>query len=173
MSGKITVDKLQAAHAQVRAAIELWADGDNPIAVHTLIAAAHEIVHALYIRKGLQDLLLDSDWIKPEFLPLWRSRIRERANFFKHADRDPDAAIELDPEVNELHIMFTLVGLHRMGEEVCEEGLAFMRWIEFNRPNLMKVDLLGQALPAAIIEQFRQYSRREFLDGFKAYVGRR
>lgn len=168
VSDKIIVNKLQAARDQVRAAIFLWAQNDNPVAVHTLVAAAHEIVHILYKQAGLHDLLFDSDLITDEGLPVWRKLLKERANFFKHADRDPDATIEMDPDQNEFYILFTLVGLRRMKLELTVEEQAFGHWLAVHRPNLMKKDIIGQKIPPEMLKLLRGLSRQQFLDYFVA-----
>jgi hypothetical protein len=65
-AAKITVTKLDAAKRQLRTALRLWFDDGDPVSIHTLLAAAHEIIHTLYRRKGLRDLLFDSDlWPAP------------------------------------------------------------------------------------------------------------
>ena len=159
---KIIVTKLDAARAQIAEAITLWFRDGSPIAVHTLVAAAHEIVHAIYIQRGFVDLMFDSDNIKDEFRAYWVGRLRSTANFFKHADRDPDAVLEFDPDINELHILFTLVGLHRMKEVIPREGNYFARWLNVHRPNLLKRDLLSAFASPKVIENLRDLSKAEF-----------
>jgi hypothetical protein len=63
-SQPITVSKLDAARRQLRAAIRLWFQGEDPVAIHTLISAAHEIVHTLFKRAGLHGLMFDTDTSK-------------------------------------------------------------------------------------------------------------
>jgi hypothetical protein len=62
----ITVSKLDAAHRQLRTAIRLWFMDGDPIAIHTLACAAHDIIHTLFKRKGLKGLIFDSEIIKEE-----------------------------------------------------------------------------------------------------------
>jgi hypothetical protein len=40
--------------------------------------------------------------------------------FFKHADKDPDGVLKFDPRVNDFHLMYCVLGLSRMGEDVRE-----------------------------------------------------
>ncbi|MEK7992289.1 MAG: hypothetical protein AAB403_00650 [Planctomycetota bacterium] len=103
MKRKLKVSKLDAARRQIDTAIALWFDDGDPVAVHTLTAAAHELVHTLYKKRGLHDLLFDSDWIKDEYRKQWSDKLRANANFFKHADRDAEAELEFDPILNDMH----------------------------------------------------------------------
>ncbi|HEV2335198.1 MAG TPA: hypothetical protein VGS13_06865 [Stellaceae bacterium] len=86
----IHITKLDAAKRQLRTAIKLWFTGEDPVSVHTLAAAAHEIVHTLFRRRGLSGLLFDSPLIKEECRSMWAKRMKAVATFFKHAQRDPD-----------------------------------------------------------------------------------
>jgi len=111
----ITVSKLDAATRQLRTAIQLWfADGD-PVSIQTLLGAAHEIIHTLYRRKGLQNLLFDSDIIKDEYRGEWAKKLKSVPNFFKHAREDPDGVMDFNTEGNMYLIFFLLTAIHRMG----------------------------------------------------------
>ncbi len=67
----ITITKLDDARRQIKTAIRLFfADGD-PVSIHTLATASHEIMHTLYRRKGLRGLIFDSDAIKEERRSEW------------------------------------------------------------------------------------------------------
>jgi hypothetical protein len=63
----ITVTKLEAARRQLRTAIELWFHSGEPVSIHTLAAAAYQVVHDLNRRKKGPPLLLDNDMIKVEY----------------------------------------------------------------------------------------------------------
>ena len=81
------ITKIDAARRQLRTAIELWfADGD-PISIHTLAAAAYQIIHDLNRRNKGPDLLLDSKYIKDEKRREFVSLVKSTSNFMKHADR--------------------------------------------------------------------------------------
>jgi len=84
----IKVTKLDAARRQLRTAIELWFAGGDPVSIHALAYAAHEIIHRLFRQKGLSDLFFDSSLIKPEYSKEFSLVIKDSANFFKHAKRD-------------------------------------------------------------------------------------
>jgi hypothetical protein len=49
---KIVVTKLDAARRQLKTAIKLWFEDGDPVAIHTLIVAAYEIIDILAGAKG-------------------------------------------------------------------------------------------------------------------------
>jgi hypothetical protein len=159
-AAKITVTKLDAAKRQLRTALRLWFDDGDPVSIHTLLAAAHEIIHTLYRRKGLRDLLFDSDLIKDEFRSKWAKSMKAAPTFFKHAQHDPDSSIEFNPEINSLFPLFLVAGFHRMGEPLEIEERAFLLWLQVNRPDLIKSGAnLG---PINAIEYTRNIRKNDF-----------
>src|SRR6266540_690470 len=106
---KITIAKLDAARRQLETAITLWFNDGDPVSIHTLACAAYEIIHVVSKTKNRwQDLLFDSLVIKDEYRNEWTKRLKEPANFFKHARNDPDGSLDFDPAVSEGFILFAL-----------------------------------------------------------------
>ena len=95
------ITKLEAARRHLDAAIELYlADGD-PVAVATLVGAAHIVIIDL-TEAGKQQSILDR-YIRPEHR--WRTfenALREPQNFLKHAKTDSDGTYDLNPHKTEL-----------------------------------------------------------------------
>jgi len=162
---RITVTKLDAAKRQLRTAIELWfADGD-PVAIHTLAAAAHEIIHTLFRRKGLSGLMFDSPLIRNEYRADFARRTKAVATFFKHAQRDPEGELTFNPAMNEPLLVFTTYGLHLMGEpsEPPEETL--MLWFMVHEPTWFeRTNALGNLIQIEAFEAFRNASKRQFFE---------
>jgi hypothetical protein len=69
------------ARRQLRTAIRLWFDDGDPVSIHTLAAAAYEILHTLARRKGAEDLLFDAHLIKDEYRSIWVKALRSHAVF--------------------------------------------------------------------------------------------
>lgn len=104
-----SVSKIEAASRQLNAAIRLFFSCGDDIAVHTLAAAAANVF---------------ADIIENRTGASWRTRARddsglsmkevvrvlhEEWNFFKHADRDPDAVLQFNEEfAADLMFMATL-----------------------------------------------------------------
>src|SRR5580704_11433462 len=95
----LRISKLDAARRQLRTAITLWFNNDDPVSAHTLACAAYEIVHAVSKARdpNRPDLLIDSAKVRPDKRREVNALLRDGANFFKHADRDPNGMIEFDP----------------------------------------------------------------------------
>jgi hypothetical protein len=164
---KISVTKLDAARRQLRVAIRLWFTEGDPVAVHTLASAAHEIIHALFKRKGLHGLMFDSRVIKDEYRGEWAKIIKAKASFFKHAQKDPDATLEFNPAVNLGLLLAGTAGLQKMGEAPNMEESAFTYWLRIHRPTWFRIDRGSDGVPVDPFEKFRGIGKREFFDAFE------
>ena len=90
------VTSFQAAARQLRLAIRMFFERKDMIAVHTLAAAAEEVLIGLGKPKGLKSIFDESlDLIVPEKRTEFSKTIRAAQNDFKHADRDPDPDAEI------------------------------------------------------------------------------
>jgi hypothetical protein len=162
---KIVVTKLEAARRQLKTAIKLWFEDGDPVAVHTLIAAAYEILDTLARRHGAVDLLFAPDIIKDEFRTKWVRSIKSPANFFKHADRDPDGTLEFPFIVSEMFMFFSCNALIKMGETVGMEETAMLYYFMFSHPDLIREDA-RKNIPAEVFEEFNSVRKRDFLNLF-------
>src|SRR5437899_619463 len=88
---KITVTKLEAARRQIETAIDLWFHDGDPVSIHTLVGAAHRVVHDIAERQGSGAILLDTkrltEWGYDA--QAFKKALRESETFFKHARKDP------------------------------------------------------------------------------------
>ena len=108
---KMKVTKFDAIRAQLDAAIEMYFLSENPIATHTLAAAAYNALKDIAKREGA-----DQPFLKVQYLESLSKQERKRTlkflnepeNFFKHSDRDPYASITFDPSMTELLLMDAL-----------------------------------------------------------------
>jgi hypothetical protein len=169
----LTIDKLQAAKGQLREAIRLWFNEGDPVAVHCLVCSAHQIIHDLNSKQRWRDLLYDSLVIKDEFRKEWIRLIKNPYNFLKHADRDPDGIVNLDTELTEFFIIFSLLGLELLGQQHDETEGAYIVYFAVNRPSLLtekgKKKFLGH-LSSEAVQQVNKLRKRDF---FRAYTALR
>jgi hypothetical protein len=103
---KTRCTKPQAAIRQLDVAITLLFADYDPLAVRTLAAAAHGILADLVENKSpgtswRSHILEDSGLSRRGAIEVLNSA----QNFLKHADRDPEAELELDEEESD-HLMF-------------------------------------------------------------------
>jgi hypothetical protein len=160
---KIHVSKLDAAKRQLHTAIRLWFDDGDPVSVHTLVSAAHEIIHTLFKRRGLKGLLFDNATIPDEIRTEFAAAVVSAANDFKHARHDPDGITELAPEFNDFLFWICVSGLWRMGEPFALEETAIIIWLLVQRPRWI-VLIAGDRAPAEPenTREFRQMTKDEF-----------
>jgi hypothetical protein len=166
-SPKLTVTKLDAARRQLGVAIRLWFADDDPVAIHTLAAAAHEIVHTLFRLRGFHGLMFDSKLVKNEYRSDWAKLIKRPASFFKHAQRDPDSEFEFDPRANWALLLAAAHGVSRMGYEPRMEELALAYWFRIHQPDWFPETPSGNGAPVDPFEKVRTVKKGEFLEGFE------
>jgi len=144
------------------------------VAIHTLASAAHEIVHALYRKKGLKGLVFDTPYIRREHQQKWASNLKKPFNFFKHGrNEESDAAIEFDPHWNEVMMTACCKGLTDMKVPVAGEWLALTYWLLFTNPGAFAAHqrLLQFAQVQALQKlaaKGREIYFREFMAGYRA-----
>jgi hypothetical protein len=106
---KTPISKLEAALRQLETAIILWFNHGDPISIHTLASAAHQIIYDINKARKGPAMSPDSDIVKPEHLSEWRRILKAAPNFMKHADKDPNETILFAPEFND----YVLLGVCR------------------------------------------------------------
>lgn len=171
----ITVTKIEVARRQLRTAIEMWFYDGDPISIHALAAASHQVVHDLNSKNGGPNLMLDTTYIKEEYRKKFMANIKHASNFMKHADRpndSPGLTLEFRPESNRDFMAFTIIGLGYLGEKLGSTEIAFERWQTFNDPNLMSD--AGKALfesnfTAQQLDIFRGMKKHTFLESLRLF----
>lgn len=167
MQNEIFLTKLDAATSQLDTAIYLWFLCEDPISVHTLASAAYQIIHDIKTAKGIvRDLLLDTLWIKDEFIAEFRRNIRRPANFFKHADRDPNAKIVFNTMMTDFFLLFACFGLELMKIEKSKSVRAFLSYYLVQNPGLLTEK--GRLFYQPLAENIQQYDidKQEFYKSF-------
>jgi hypothetical protein len=160
--------KLEAATRQLRTAIKLWFEEEDPVSVHALSAAAYEIIHSLFRRKGFSGLIFDSKLIKEEFRGDFAKLIKSTTSFLKHAREDPDGTHLFRPEMNEFFLLFSIAGLMKISPELGFMEDTFLTWLALHRPDISGMgELMEDKIPPQILQSLRVMERKEF---FKAYL---
>lgn len=128
--------KEAVACGQLKTAIRLWFEEGDPVSIHTLASAAHEVVHALFRQKGLSGLMYDSPLIRDnEERQRWSAHIKKPFNFFKHGRYDTVGAVEVfNTDLSTLLMMACCKGLTKIGAPIGGEELALTYWTFFQSP---------------------------------------
>ena len=165
------VTKLGAARQHLATAIRLWFQNGDAVSIHTLAFAAYEVIHFISINrdKYRRDLPFDSDLIKDEHRAEFNKIIRSQANFFKHADRDPDGSIEFDRYVSEVFLLFAILGLGTIKEPNTDEEAAFMFWRYFHCPEQLTESgrkRFVDGIPIEVLAEIRGIPKEQFFEAF-------
>lgn len=168
---EIKVTKLEAAQRQIDAAIMMLYRGDDPVAVHTVISAACRIMRDLCSKADSPNWRkLDEAIIPGKQKQAWKDFARA-ANFFKHADRDPDDILEgVHEEVND-HMIFISIILHDDFGQRTVPMQAHYAWMMAHYPGSFDTERMKAEQPemfeAAFSDHeqvFGQSSRQEKLE---------
>lgn len=146
---KITISKTDAARNQLGTAISLFFEDGDPVSIHTLTAAALGILHDCFPDVGMvwdNNLMLhyNSIYIEDEHRREWIEKVREPANFFKHADRDlknGKTEIEFTPEITAFHLLEAIrcLGIIEGNNfQFLPEFRVYIAWFALRYPHLIK-----------------------------------
>lgn len=139
---KKEVEKFKVAEEQLITAIDLFFNNKSEISVHTLVRAAHEIFDKLCEHKNLQRGVVYEGMkgISGEKKKLVFNKINEAKNFFKHADKDPEAKITWNPELSTYYIWDATSLYNRLNnEKIPYEILIFSAWFRVQKHHLWDV----------------------------------
>lgn len=162
------VTKLEAARRQLQTAIELWFNDGDAVSIHTLAFAAYEIIHVISKKKNRKgELIWDSLVVKDEFRSEFNMSTKKHADFFKHANKDPEAVIDFPPQLSEMFIFFCLWGLTFMNERHTDTECAFGLWFVLHRPNSLTPkghEIMAQKIPIEDLNELRRFKKSVFFE---------
>ena len=133
------------------AAIRLFLDDGDPVAVHLLASAAAAIAFSVGEATGRDSSRrLSLDHIKDEYQDAFRYVLDEAYNFMKHGAKDPDATLTtFSPSSNELLLAFNCNDWRRVFDgEVFIEVAVFNAYLAQSQPSFFKNPKAAQALSA-------------------------
>ena len=136
----INVSKLDVAKRQLEIAITLFLTNSDPISIHTLSAAAHEVLNTLLKKQNLGRSFLDENvkrFIRPEKQKEVIDKIREAQNFFKHADKDSDGVYKFHFKLTEFFLWDTCAMYQILIKEKTPLISVFLIWFYSAYPNIL------------------------------------
>ena len=133
------VSKLDAAKRQLETSIHLYFSYGDPVSVHTLAAAAYNVIRDLNEKRGGEKMLKDM-WqlLDTQDAALFRKHINEAENFLKHADRDPDSLLELSPQWTEVILLEASTRYCVLTDEQPAVLQLFINWFVVRHPNVFR-----------------------------------
>jgi hypothetical protein len=170
---KITVTKMEAARRQLRVAIEMWFNDGDAVATHTLARAAYQLIHDLNRRAKGAPLLFDMESlekvVKDEFKSKALKKLKEPSDFSKHADRGRVGMmteVTFAPDLSRGFMLFAILGLRQLGQELTGYEIAFALWHFIHRPHVFHdagKKLFEETFSVEEIDTLRHLPKREFL----------
>ena len=157
----LKLSKLDSAKRQLETSIRLYFSLGDPVSIHTLSAAAFNILRDL--RKGTEDSAtvykdIFLDLIKPEHQKEVRKIINQSENFFKHADKDPNAILDFNPEQTEFMLYEACAMYSQKTKEQPPLFKVYSAWFITLRPTWFKPtkDLANNSLRQEVISQGKE-----------------
>lgn len=137
----ISISKLDAARRQLEVAIRLYFFHDDVVSTYALGAAAYEVLGDIANAKSVALLTMEQRLLNsavPGKERELKAALRRHQNFFKHADRDPDATIDFDPENTEFLLFDCCIAYGQLTAETPPLMGLFNLWWRFQYRHLIK-----------------------------------
>jgi hypothetical protein len=168
---KIELSKAEAAKRQLVTAIQLYFGYGDEVSMHTLAAAARNVLADLCEHKGVSSpILLErllEDLVRPEHHKKVRVRFREPENFFKHADSDPDEVLCFNAERTEFLLLEGVEAYSLLTGEQVPELHAYRGWWLLHNQDCLK-GASEEYLRRLNGVAYEAYERRQFFSDMLA-----
>jgi hypothetical protein len=157
---ELQISKLDAAKRQLEMAIVLYFHEADPVSIHTLTAAAYNIIRDINSKRGGLPMYVKGLFfsiIKEEYRQEIITKIQEAENFFKHADKDPDGVLKFDPTRTEILILDACMKYYELTGEKVPSHVVFQGWYAMENPESYS---LPPEMDAFIREQEKKFAHR-------------
>lgn len=164
------VSKLDAARRQLETAIRLYFNDSDPVSIHTLTAAAYNVLRDINREAGGTKLIIKEELIErvvPEYQKEVRRKLNEAENFFKHADKDPKGVLEFSPVLTELMIWESCSAYFQLSGEQLVLAKVFNGWHAVNNPHLFRLSEDQQRQFRKSKQEIEGMSKQEY---FRLYL---
>jgi hypothetical protein len=171
--------KIDVAEEHILSAIQMIALEMSAVSSHLVVKAAEEIVLKLARRASL-DLPFDLlTYVRPARRKEVQSKMVELYNFFKHADRDPDAILQPEQiarlqEVNDIALLMAIQTYRVLGGVVPAYMALFSGSICAVYPSLITEATVSSTTPEfqETWKNIKGSSRSEVLSMLRTYLKR-
>jgi hypothetical protein len=137
MSDAEKISKIDAAHRQLRQAIILFFEDQDMVSVHTLATASQQVLIDLGAKAGVVSMVKNRDLIRPDKQKFVGNLLNLPENFFKHADRDPDAVLEFYPASTPFYIIDAAVMYRMIAGQATPAVKSYEVWFALNYPDVL------------------------------------
>lgn len=130
--------------------------GEDPVAIHSVIAAATRIVRDICEKRGdIESYLSFTDWIADGHERDFWNRFNASANFIKHADKDPDSIHEFNDEESDFLIMFTAKWFRDLGNSVSKEMRIFAAWWGIQNSEIYNKEIMSKFANPDMVQKMK------------------
>lgn len=139
MTNKLVLSKLEVAKRQLETAIKLYFSEDEPVSIHTLSAAAYNILRDVGKNTGANPMMIKQMFLKyvtPGKEITFINKINEAENFFKHADKDHESTLNYDASLPEFFIIDAIGQYNQLTGEDTPWFQLFKGWFIVSHPDL-------------------------------------
>jgi len=166
-----SITKLEAAKRQIETAVTLWFNEGDAVSTHTLISAAHRVVHDVAESKGLPGAFLVDSKRLEEWgydAKTYKKAIRSAETFFKHAANDPEGTHEFSDIITATIFASTIDCYKRLKGNMTPLMRFFRFWFDLANTPLDSVGLSEQvgAPTVHLIKVAQTVPRFTFFDLF-------
>ena len=168
-TGTFEVSKLDAVRRQLDTAIGLYFDERDPVSIHTLAAAAYDVLRGVNSKRGGSPMALKErmlNYVRKEHIPKVRRALNEAQNFFKHADRDHDQLLSFNPGLSEVMLWDCCMKYHELSGEHTSYTEAFFAYFTLKHPDVYTLPEFMQGLLSGAWELMKHLSKRDFIQSF-------
>ncbi len=123
-----TITKIEAAERQLKEAILLFFERRDPVAVHTLAGAAHQILYDIGKKKGIKSIVKDGEVGDPKLLKHHMKLMVEAKNYFKHADRDAQDELQFSDLMNPIYLFDAILMHKELSDTRFKEFSIYYAW---------------------------------------------
>jgi hypothetical protein len=169
MSLTIPISKLDAAKRQLETAIRLFFKEEDPVSVHTLSAAAYDILHPLCKSKGIKEFVKNTEMIRKERRKEYLRMINSTQNFFKHGARDKDQIHHFHYEATPFFIWDACNMYFQLTGERPKELSIFNIWFYLRDPDMLLDSSTKETLIKAAAGLDPSNRRKFYLDASQAF----
>lgn len=120
--------KFDVAERQLHLAIELFFRQADPVSIHTLSEAASQVLRDLAPSHSKNSFYRQHPNLSKSEQKEINTQLNEARNFFKHADKDPESAINFNPASNQLSLLEVSLLHMEIKGSVDPEVLVYSSW---------------------------------------------
>ena len=154
-NAKYSLTKVDVAESLLSTAVRLFFEGAHPVPIYALASAAREILTTLGDKTGIETVLHAVAKRQGKSLKELVTSAHTFANFFKHADRDPQGVLDFSETDVDPVLAMAVQDFGRITGGMPVEGQVFELWIyALAFAKVSEAPLKGQRIIKLAIKQF-------------------